>query len=86
MTNQHMQAAVEEAYSWLRYPFITSDQRSYVLRYIGLLEAAATLYEDHIFQAMNIGVRNPEFPGDFVGRPDDDFADYYGLDEEDDER
>lgn len=31
-----------------------------------------------------IGVRNPAYDGDMVGYPDDDFVDYYGLDDEDD--
>lgn len=48
------------------------------------LDAEET-WEDLIWEAENIGLRFPDFPGDMIGRPSDDYEDYYGLDEEEDE-
>ena len=38
--------------------------------------------EQLIWEAKNIGVRNPAFPDDLVGWPDDDFDDAYEEDED----
>jgi hypothetical protein len=42
---------------------------------IYLLENGLAEAEEIIVQAKNIGSRNPDFPGDWIGRPDDDFDD-----------
>lgn len=40
---------------------------------IYLLDNGLAEVEEIIVQAKNIGSRNPGFPGDWIGRPDDDF-------------
>jgi hypothetical protein len=42
---------------------------------LGHLTMGIVTYEEEIELAKMIGARNPEFPGDLVGRPDDDFDD-----------
>jgi hypothetical protein len=72
--------------AWLRSPRLSPEDRAYYLRFLKELEMLRLSYEDAIQEYEALLVRNPEFPGDFVGRPDDDFTDYNGLDDEDDER
>ncbi len=43
--------------------------------WIGNLETGIEVYDDELLEAKQLGVRNPEFDGDWVGRPDDDFKD-----------
>lgn len=42
---------------------------------LGHITMGVVTYEEEVEIAKMIGARNPEFPGDLVGRPDDDFDD-----------
>ncbi len=53
----------------------TNQEAAFWQRLITRLEAGIADYEEQLQIAKMIGDRNPEFDGDMVGRPDDDFAD-----------
>lgn len=42
---------------------------------LGHMTMGVVTYEEEIELAKMIGVRNPDFDGDLMGRPDDDFDD-----------
>ncbi|GEM_PF-979888 len=53
--------------------------RAYWQRYIDKLEAGIDIYEREVENALVGALRHSEFPGDMVGRPDDDY-DYFDDD------
>jgi hypothetical protein len=43
--------------------------------WIGNLKTGVEIYDEELLEAKHLGSRNPDFDGDWVGRPDDDFKD-----------
>lgn len=43
--------------------------------WIGNLETGIDAYEDEVEEGKQLGLRNPDFDGDWIGRPDDDLKD-----------
>jgi hypothetical protein len=50
-------------------------KRAFMEKLLRRFEAGLATLEDELEAERMLSLRNPEFPGDLVGRPDDDFDD-----------
>lgn len=64
---------------------VTGDMKRDLTGLIWLLERSEISAERAIEEAQQMAIRNPEFWGDEVGRPDDDYFDDDDDDEDEDE-
>jgi hypothetical protein len=78
----YFERALEKLYQMLAEAENDTDRREYI-KLIDNVERGLVEVEDAIREAKNIGVRHPDFDGDMVGWPEDDFDDE--AEEEDDE-
>lgn len=71
--NPNMNALIRELRKMANNTRFSAAVREKASTLLRLAENAQEDYEELLVQAKRIGARNPEFDGDEVGRPDDDF-------------
>jgi hypothetical protein len=72
-SHPHLQAVLKRLYVIRDHIATSKRSKSYVQNAINEQEWGIEDANEQIWNAKQRGVRNPEFDGDKVGRPDDDF-------------